>query len=333
MPENVYSYLDRAVYNPSSQRTLNVLPGSISNSDIIKFPQSLGGMQSIPFTIFMPYKRATGVSGFYSTKTSSDLYNQLPSPTFAIVLPTPTSALKTQYQATYSPFKVGQALGAASTEFVDLATKVMDSASGAKGAVFGAAAVAGAVAGALAGGAAVGAVIGAAALQAGIGELGADKDVINVAYGAADNPFTENVFKNIEFREHSFAYTFMPKSSGDSTRIDEIITLFKYGMLPKPGFAGYLDFPFEFQITHSIQDTTFTLLPSVLTSLDVDYGGGADSPKLFRPDSDGRQYPAKITLTLSFKEMVLLTRDRVMYDDAYKASEEDVIGAAKRYRF
>ena len=113
-------------------------------------------------------------------------------------------------------------------------------------------------------------------------------------------------------------------------------------MLPKPATvdffgtnpgAGFLEFPYEFQITHSVQDTTFTLLPSVLTVLEVDYGGGTDSPKLFRPGKYGEQYPAKITLSMTFKEMVLLTRDRVMYDDAYKAFEPDVIGAAKRYRF
>ena len=328
MPENVYTYLDGAVYNPSSQRTLNVLPGSISNSDIIKFPQSLGGMQSIPFTIFMPYKRATGASGFYSTKTSSDLYNQLPSPTFAIVLPTPTSALKTQYQATYSPFNLGQALGAMGKEFATAANEVMDSFGGGTPAAF-----SGAVAGEFVAAGAMATVVAGSVVQTAAQLFGANQEAGNVAYGAADNPFTENVFKNIEFREHSFAYTFMPKSLEDSNRIDQIITLFKYGMLPKPGFAGYLDFPFEFQITHSIQDTTFTLLPSVLQTLDVDYGGGADSPKLFRPGLDGRQYPAKITLTLSFKEMVLLSRDKVTYDSKRYANDGPDPAGAKRYRF
>ncbi len=342
MPNNVYSYLDGAVKNPSSQRTLNVLPGGIKNTQIIKFPSSLGASvegsstPSIPFTIFVPYKRKNLVQGggFYSVE-NQNLYEKLPPPTFAIALPTPTGALKTTHQAIYSQFKVGQALGAG----VSAALPEIQTVINAKG--FGGKAEALLT---LSGNLAVasGTVLAAGALQGLAGMIGADKEIVNVAAGAADNPFTENMFQNMEFREHSFAYTFMPKNSQDSQDIDRIITLFKYGRLPKPAnvsafginaAAGFLEFPYEFQITHSVQDTTFTLLPSVLTVLEVDYGGGTDSPKLFRPGIYGEQYPAKITLSMTFKEMVLLTRDRVMYDDAYKASEEDVIGAAKRYRF
>ena len=330
MPENVYTYLDGAVQNPSSQRTLNALPNGIKDTQIIKFPQSLGDKEhSIPFTIFMPYKRKK--LGFYSIENQT-LYENLPPPTFAIALPTPTGALKTTHQALYSQFKVGQALGAGVSAALPEIQKVIS----AKG--FGDKAEAlGALVGDLA--VASGTVLAAGALQGLAGMIGADKEIVNVASGVADNPFTENMFQNMEFREHSFAYTFMPKNSQD---IDRIITLFKYGMLPKPAnvsafginaAAGFLEFPYEFQITHSVQDTTFTLLPSVLTVLEVDYGGGTDSPKLFRPGKYGEQYPAKITLSMTFKEMVLLTRDRVMYDDAYKAFEPDVIGAAKRYRF
>ena len=328
MPNNVYSYLDDLATNGFSQRSLNMLP--VVRENIIKFPQSLGDKNySIPFTIFMPYKRAKGGSGFYSIQNNAEMFSSLPKPSFAIVLPTPTSALKTQYQAAYSPFSFGQALGASGSAGEQLAGLVNKATGGAPKVVQEVITNS-----AIAGVSAAIDVVAVGAMQASVGLLGADKEAVNVYLGAADNPFTENMFRNMEFREHSFAYTFMPKSPEDSTRIDQIITLFKYGMLPKPGFAGYLDFPFEFQITHSIQDTTFTLLPSVLTSLDVDYGGGADSPKLFRPDSNGKQYPAKITLTMSFKEMVLLTRDKITYDSLRYADDgtEALVGA-KRYRF
>jgi hypothetical protein len=154
-------------------------------------------------------------------------------------------------------------------------------------------------------------------------EVGSDKSVSNVFFGAANNPYTENVFKNMEFRTHTFSYVFMPRSLKESEIIDDIITIFKYAMHPRPssdnlfGFSagtGFFDFPFEFQITHSIQDTTFTLLPSVLESLEVDYSGGTDIPKLLLPQDKKQQYPAKITLNMSFKEMVLLSRNRITGD-------------------
>jgi hypothetical protein len=339
MPNNVYSYLDGAVKNPSSQRTLNALPGGIKNTQIIKFPSSLGASvegssaPSIPFTIFMPYKRATGSGGFYSTKQGNDLY-ELPDPTFAIVLPTATSALNTQYNATYTPFDIGQGLGAAGQSLGTITdelskgkgTSITNILVSAGQGIMSQAKIAG--------------IAGIADILSSESDSQSGKDILNIAIGQAANPYTENMFRNMDFRKHSFEYTVLPKNPKDSQDIDRIITLFKYALLPRPGTgavggpAGFFDFPFEFQITHSIQDTTFTLLPSVLTSLDVDYGGGTDSPKLFRPDIDGKQYPAKIKLSLNFQEMVLLTRDRVMYDDAYayKSSESEP-SAAKRYRF
>lgn len=312
-PPNLYSYL--ATYssptgaitgNPSNDPTiqnLNGLPVGKDNvrGDILVFPPGLAGQPlpaagtsgsaSIPFTLFMPYLRA----GFHSI---GKFYDTLPTPTFAIALPTPTSALKTDYSVQYSPFDVGQAIGAVSQnvseawkafKIGDKDTALLKSA----------------------------AVLGNTAKVAGtdiVKELmGNSKESISILMGQQENPFTENVFKNVDFRSHEFTYTFMPKNITESKTIDRIINIFKFAMLPEPGTAGFLNFPYEFQITHSIQSTTFTLLPSVLESFSVDYGGGADSPKLFNPTA-GQQYPAKITISMKFKEMVLLTRDKILVD-------------------
>ena len=369
MPENVYSYLDSADVD---KRTLNALPKGISNGGIIKFPRSLGAdiglpiegnknrrtTQSIPFTIFMPYKRNVGeigvrggdLGGFHSL---NELKN-LPAPTFAIALPTPTSALQTTYDAAYNQFNIGQGIGVGSKGLGAVLTAMRDATinyakdadtataiNKIKTAVSGAFDVGGVAKDQFYNDKTFGqnqfAVAGVAAVSSGLQALGSGEDTVNAFIGQANNPYTENAFKNMEFRLHDFNYTFMPKNIEDSRSIDKIISLFKYGMMPKVGTSvggtAFFDFPYEFQITHSIQDTTFTLLPSVLVSLNVDYGGGTDSPKLFRPGIDKEQYPAKITLSMKFKEMVLLTRDRVMYDDVYKDSESEPIGAAKRYRF
>ena len=370
MPENVYSYLDSAAID---KRTLNVLPGGISSGDIIKFPRSLGAdiglpiegnknrrtTQSIPFTIFMPYKRNVGQIGvnggdlgrFHSL---NELKN-LPAPTFAIALPTPTSALQTTYDATYNQFNIGQGIGVGSKGLGAVITAMRDAAINYADETSTIGKIKSAVGGVIDVGDVAKnqlykdktliqnqfAVAGVAAVSSGLQALGSGEDTVNAFIGQANNPYTENAFKNMEFRLHDFNYTFMPKNIEDSRSIDKIISLFKYGMMPKVGTSvggtAFFDFPYEFQITHSIQDTTFTLLPSVLVSLNVDYGGGTDSPKLFRPGIDKEQYPAKITLSMKFKEMVLLTRDKVLYDQLYAtysvSGANEPIGAAKRYRF
>jgi hypothetical protein len=325
MASNVFTqYLDNGAYQ---SRSLNNLPITSSGS-VLAYPEGLGGrlvegrtpLQTIPFTLFMPYKRAA--AGLYSTQTTDTLFTNLPQPTYAIALPTPTSALKTDYTATYSEFKLGQALGAAGNVLAEQVGKVQANNAGLGTFATGLGeAVAKTVVsqGAIGIQSAVSGAINDFANQTGGSNA---SQALNVFFGVADNPYTENIFQNMGFRTHTFSYVFMPRSLNESLIIDDIITVFKYAMHPRPGTGaltsagGFFDFPFEFQITHSIQDTTFTLLPSVLESLNVDYSGGADSPKLLVPQNNKQQYPAKITLDMTFKEMVLLTRDRITGDKA-----------------
>jgi len=179
--------------------------------------------------------------------------------------------------------------------------------------------------------------------QTALSAIGADEGAAQILKGATTNPFTDRLFKNVQFRAHTFSYTFLPKNEEDSKEIDKIIQLFKYAMLPRPSFnfgglQAFFEFPYEFQITHSIQATTFTLLPSVLESMETDFGGGTDSLKLFKTTSVGKQYPTKITVSMTFKEMVLLNRDLItgFRNDNFFVSDSGVAPGdtdVKRYRF
>lgn len=314
---------------------------------IVSFPPGIGGTintdpngttpsTTIPFTVFMPYKRKTVQSdldtGLYSIKKYNQLYENIPPPSFAVVLPTPSSALKTNYAATYEPFELGQIGGAVISTGSGIVNSVIgatkasnfrDAASQLKNSWEQLGKGAGSTL----------AITGIDFLKGGLDLIGIDDQLVNVALGKAENPYTETVFKNVAPRTHIFNYTFMPRNSEESKTIDDIITIFKYAMHPRTAGAadasslfayGWFEFPYEFQITHSVSDTTFTLLPSVITSLDVDYGGGADSPKLIKPDINNKQYPAKITLNMTFQEMLLLTRDRVMLDkERFSADAEN----------
>ena len=137
------------------------------------------------------------------------------------------------------------------------------------------------------------------------------KGVIRQGEKFAWNPFTEQLFKTVQFRVHDFEFVFLPKSPADSDTIYQIISLFQWYMHPyKDGDADFrLAAPNEFTISYSVQDTTFGLLPSVLESMDLDYGGSLDAPRFFIPNKNGKQYPTKITMNLRFKETVILTRN------------------------
>ena len=101
------------------------------NATPLVFPPGLGrtdpttaGNQTIPFTLFLPYKRANGAYALRSTMTGNELFTKMPQPEFAIALPTPTSALKTQYGVEYSPFEVGGMVGGAITTTAGLRDKI-----------------------------------------------------------------------------------------------------------------------------------------------------------------------------------------------------------------
>jgi hypothetical protein len=100
----------------------------------------------------------------------------------------------------------------------------------------------------------------------------------------------------------------------EAKRIREIINIFRWYMHPsKNGAANYrLDSPSEWNIVFSTQNTTFGMLPSVIQHLDVDYGGGLEVPRFFAPDSAGssiEQFPVKITISMRFREVVIITRE------------------------
>ena len=66
----------------------------------------------------------------------------------------------------------------------------------------------------------------------------------------------------------------------------------------------------------------------MLKSCDVDYSGGTDSPKFFKND-----YPAKITMSLEFQEVILLNRDRMEQDNLIKDEGAPTGDSVMRFRF
>ena len=143
------------------------------------------------------------------------------------------------------------------------------------------------------------------------------------ATGLAGNPKKEQVFTGVEFREHIFSFHFAPRSPDEAMSVVNIIKAFKYHMHPE--FVGdrqwlYI-YPSEFDIYYYNNGVENRFLPkhtsSALTRLDVTYSDGAGQEQFLTFDDtfNGSEVlsgmPININLSMTFKELALLTKDTV----------------------
>jgi hypothetical protein len=126
----------------------------------------------------------------------------------------------------------------------------------------------------------------------------------------ATNPFREVMFESISPREFNFSYTFLPKSETEVQNVKNIIDLFKFHMHPELSAGGFFYvYPSEFEIVYYFQGKENRYINKistcVMTDMDVKYGG-----EYFSSFKDGA--PAEIIMTLSFRELELLTKERIV---------------------
>jgi hypothetical protein len=134
----------------------------------------------------------------------------------------------------------------------------------------------------------------------------------SVASGLAANPKKEQVFKGVNFRTFSFDYKFFPRNWNEAQNIRNIIAQFKYHMHPefKDNNNFVYIYPSEFDIFY-YQDGEENLnlhrhTSCVLTDMSINYTPNG----MFSTFPDGS--PTQIDVTLTFRELALLTKDKVM---------------------
>ena len=125
----------------------------------------------------------------------------------------------------------------------------------------------------------------------------------------------ELAFKNVNRRVFTYTFKLIPKNEKEADEIRKIIYAFKFNMLPevKGGRTGNtLQFPNTFDIEYRFlgkdNDYVNRVSTCVLETMNVTYGG--DRFKTFAPRSDGAPV-VETNLTLNFKELELITRERV----------------------
>lgn len=157
--------------------------------------------------------------------------------------------------------------------------------------------------------------LGIGTLEAfGAGDVGG---AITKITGFAENPFSEVVFEKVNHRAFNYTFNLTARNKEEVEDINKIITLFKYHMHPSLSFdvAGgrYFKVPSEFEIHYAYQGQLNNYLNKisrcVLTGCEVNYGG--DQFSTFRQfDNDGAA-PVQISMTLSFTETEIMTKETI----------------------
>lgn len=140
---------------------------------------------------------------------------------------------------------------------------------------------------------------------------GPQAGALSAASGLAANPKKENLFKSVEFRTFSFDYKFFPRNADEAGNVLNIIKEFKIHMHPEYKDSNNFVFiyPSEFDI-HYYNNGKENLnlhrhTSCVLTDMNINYTPNG----MFNSFPNGM--PTQIDVTLSFKEMAILTKQQI----------------------
>jgi len=146
--------------------------------------------------------------------------------------------------------------------------------------------------------------------------LGGVREVSEMKSGNVIADRLELAFKGINKRNFQYTFKMTPKDRREVEMIRKIVFAFKANMMPE--FVGEnrggrrLLVPNTFDIAYMYTGNQnlhlHNISTCVLENMNVTYGG--DRYKTFEPDAEGAQ-PVETTMTLNFKEMELITRERI----------------------
>lgn len=129
--------------------------------------------------------------------------------------------------------------------------------------------------------------------------------------GLAFNPQQQILFDGIDFRTYQMAFTFTPYSKQEAEVVEKIIKQFKVHAAPRIAnfgagmfFIPPSTFSPKFFFNGRENKKINRIAESVIESIDVNY-----APNGFTTQSDGAA--TQIQLTINFKEIELLTREKI----------------------
>ena len=147
-----------------------------------------------------------------------------------------------------------------------------------------------------------------------VGATGA-REAFEISRGEVITQRMELAFKNVNRRNFTYNFKMIPKNEKEAEEIRKIIYAFKFNMLPEmsKGRKGVtMSFPNTFDIEYKFMqkdnDYLHRVSTCVLENMTVTYGG--DRFRTFAPKGDGAPV-VETTINLAFKELELITRERV----------------------
>ena len=135
------------------------------------------------------------------------------------------------------------------------------------------------------------------------------------AFGEASNPYMEVLFDQMQLRTFTYNFNFAPRNSAEALEVQKIIQLFRFHMAPelRPNINRYLGLPSQFDIHYmflskdgvaSENNYYNRIATCVLQDCKVNY-----TPNGVKSFEDGG--PVTTTMTLTFKEIELMTKDKI----------------------
>ena len=159
---------------------------------------------------------------------------------------------------------------------------------------------------------ALGAILGAGDLAGGAGKA------YQIGKGQILADRMELMFKGISRRKFEYTFKMMPRNSEEAKEVYNICHAFKVNMLPEFGSDGRagrrMNVPNTFNIHYMYYDKQNQYIDPisecVLKDFSISYGGEGRF-KTFDPDESGSPPPVETSISLTFKELELITRERV----------------------
>ena len=156
-------------------------------------------------------------------------------------------------------------------------------------------------------------------LLAGVGNLpgfGGARELEAMKKGRIISNRMELAFKGINKRQFQYTFKMMPRNQRESDEIKKIVHAFKFNMLPEfegsdltgRSFIVPNTFDIEYMYNGKQNQYLHKISTCVLESMNVTYGG--DRYKTYTATAEGAP-PQETTISLNFKEMEMITRERV----------------------
>ena len=149
----------------------------------------------------------------------------------------------------------------------------------------------------------------------GIGVTGA-REALEISSGEIIADRMELAFKGVDRRSFQYQFKMIPRNSREADEIRKIVFAFKSNMLPE--LIGGRDrdtmrVPNTFNIQYMYQgkenDFIHRVSECFLENVQVSYGG--DRYKTFEPHDDTGAPPVETSITLAFKEIEIMTKERI----------------------